>query len=160
MHEYLDFAGRHWALFVALGIILALIVFEEIRRRRASVHELLPTAAVQMLNRGATVLDCRKADDYGKGHIVGARNLSLEGLDTQADKLKVKRDKPILAVGAAPRDASRAATALRRAGFTSVYVIKGGLDAWRKENLPLEQGEDRPVKAKKQPGKKKSRKSA
>lgn len=150
MQEYLDFAGRHWALFVALVIILALIAFEEIRRRRASVHELLPTAAVQLLNRGAVVLDWRKAEDYGKGHIVGAQNYSIEGLSEEVDKLKVKRNKPVLSVAASPREASRAAGALRRGGFEAVYVIKGGLDAWRKENLPLEQAGEKQAMASRQ----------
>ncbi|MGH8161208.1 MAG: rhodanese-like domain-containing protein, partial [Gammaproteobacteria bacterium] len=31
------------------------------------------------------------------------------------------------------------ANVLRRAGFESVFVLKGGLATWRKENLPLEQ---------------------
>lgn len=146
MHEYLDFASRHWALFVALVIILGLIVFEEARRVRAAAHELLPTAAVQKLNRGAAVLDCRKQEEFTRGHIVGAHNLPLDGLEEGLKQLKVKRGKPVLAVGATPREASQAASILRRAGFEAVYVIKGGLAAWGKDNLPLEEGETKQAK--------------
>jgi len=153
VHEYIDFATRHWALFVALLIILSLIVFEETRRLRAASHELLPTAAVQKLNRGAAVLDCRKQEEFVRGHIVGARNLPLDGLEEGLKQFKAKRGKPVLAVGATPRETSQAASILRRAGFETVYVIKGGLAAWRKDNLPLEEGEARQAPAKK--GKKK-----
>lgn len=156
MQEYLAFAGENWPLFVALVIILALIVFEEFRRHRTGSRELLPTAAVQKLNRGAVVFDCRKEEDYAKGHIVGARNLPLEGFEDHLKQLKVKRAKPVVTVGATPRDASRAASLLRRAGFEAVYVIKGGLDAWRRENLPLEQaGEKKSGAAKKRRKKRK-----
>lgn len=143
MHEYLDFAGRHWPLFAALVVVLALIAFEEIRRRRHGAHELAPSAAVMMLNRGAMVLDCRDAAAYGAGHIVGAQNFPLTEFDARLAKFKRKRDKPILAVGATPGESVRAANALRRAGFEAVYVLKGGLAAWRKENLPLEQARSR-----------------
>ncbi len=139
MQEYLDFAARHWPLFVALVVVLALIAFEEFRRRSSGASEIVPTAAVLMLNRGAAVLDCRDAGAYGAGHIVGSQNFPLAELDAQLAKFKRKRDKPILAVGATPGEAARMATALRRAGFEAVYVLKGGLAAWRKENLPLEQ---------------------
>jgi rhodanese-related sulfurtransferase len=33
--------------------------------------------------------------------------------------------------------ASRAANALRKAGFESVFSLKGGLGAWRADNLPV-----------------------
>ncbi|MGH8162552.1 MAG: rhodanese-like domain-containing protein [Gammaproteobacteria bacterium] len=159
MHEYLAFASRHWPLFVALIIILILIAYEEIRRRRNGAHELEPLAAVQMLNRGALVLDCRAAGDYDKGHIVGARNVPLAGLDEQLGKLKARHHKPVLAVGANPGETSRAASAARKAGFEAVYVLKGGLAAWNKQNLPLEQGrEPGPQPAKPQKKRRKGKK--
>jgi rhodanese-related sulfurtransferase len=150
MHEYVAFAGRHWYLLVALVIILTAIAFEEIRRTRVGARELDPAAAVQIMNRGALVLDCRQSEDFGKGHIVGARNLPLARLDDQARRLKTRRNRPVLAVGATPGEASRAAGELRRAGFEAVYVIKGGLSAWSKQNLPLEQGQSAPPAVKSQ----------
>ena len=33
--------------------------------------------------------------------------------------------------------AGRAAVALRKAGFDKVFSLKGGLNGWRAENLPL-----------------------
>ncbi len=157
MHDFLDFASRHWPLFVALVIILGLIVFEEARRMRAASHELLPTAAVQKLNRGAAVLDCRKHEEFARGHIVGARNLPLDGLEDGLKQFKVKRGKPVLAVGATPREDSQAASTLRRAGFETVYVIKGGLAAWNKDNLPLEEGETKHKQGGAKKGKKKGK---
>ncbi|HEX5313849.1 MAG TPA: rhodanese-like domain-containing protein [Gammaproteobacteria bacterium] len=138
MHEYLDFAARNWALVAALVVVLALLAADEIYRRLKGAQELTPAAAVQLLNRGALVIDCRADEDYRSGHIVGARNLSLAELARRAPELKRKRPKPVLAIGTNAREAGRAAGLLRRAGFESVFVLKGGLATWRKENLPLE----------------------
>lgn len=139
MHDYLDFASRHWALFAALGAVLALLIADELQRRVRGVRELDPAAAVQLVNRGAVVVDCRPAESFRAGHIVGARNIPLNELGARAEELKRKRDKPLIAVGETVREAGRAAATLRGAGFDSVFVLKRGLEGWRKDNLPLEQ---------------------
>lgn len=143
MHEYFAFAAQHWPLVAALGVVLALIVADELQRRIKGTRELEPAAAVQVVNRGALIVDCRDPDAFRSGHIVGARNIPLAELGDRVGELKRKRDKPLLAVAASDREANRAATILRQAGFESVFLIKRGLAAWRKDNLPLEQDSHR-----------------
>lgn len=138
MHEYLAFAGHHWQLMAALGVVLALLVADEARRRLSKVQEIPPAAAVQMINRGAMVVDCRAAENFRGGHIVGAVNVPLGDLGARAEELARKRGKPVLVVAANPRETSRAAGILRGGGVETVVVVKGGLAAWSKENLPLE----------------------
>lgn len=141
VHEYLSFAGRHWELFVALGVVLALIVADELQRRVRGAQELEPASAVMLINRGAVVVDCRGSEDFARGHISGARHMPLEALAERSDELKRKRTKPALVVAANARDTGSAAAILRKTGFESVYGLKGGLAAWRKEHMPLEKAE-------------------
>ncbi len=141
MNEYLIFAGRHWEMVAALGIVIALIIADELQRHLRGARELEPTAAVMLLNRGAFVVDCRNRQEYEQGHIVGARHIPLNELDGRSKDLKRKRQKPILAVGANPRETARAVATLRKAGFETVFALKGGLAAWRKEHLPLEEND-------------------
>lgn len=138
MHEYLDFAARHWPLVAALGIVLLLLIADEIRRRLSQVREIGPAEGVQMINRGATVIDCRDAQAFRDGHIVSARNIPLAELAGRVAELGSKRNKPALVIGTSVRDSMRAAGILRRNGFASVATIKGGLASWHKDNLPLE----------------------
>lgn len=138
MHEYLEFASRHWELVAALGVVLALIVVDELQRRVRGAQELEPAAAVMLINRGAVVVDCRGGEEFARGHIAGARNLPLSELAGRSDELKRKRAKPALVICANVRDTGRAAATLRQAGFETVFGLKGGLAAWRKEHLPLE----------------------
>lgn len=138
MHEYLHFAARNWPLVVALGIIVVLIVADELHRRMRGALELEPATAVALMNRGALVVDCRKAEAHVAGHITGSRHIPIGELADRARELKRKKPKPIIAVGATPREAAQAAHLLRRAGFETVFTIKGGLPAWTKQHLPLE----------------------
>lgn len=143
MHQYLEFAGRHWQLVTALGIVVILIIADELHRRARSMHELEPAAAVALVNRGALIADCRTEQEYARGHIAGARHIPLAEMTERSRELKRKgkRPKPVLAVGTGSRDAARAATLLRNAGIETVFVLKGGIAAWRKDNLPLERTE-------------------
>lgn len=138
MHEYLDFAARNWPLVTALAIVTVLIVADELHRRVRSASELDPAQAVSLINRGALVVDCRKFEDHAAGHITGSRHIPLSELGARSAELKRKKNKPILAVAANDREAGQALNTLRRAGFETVFVIKGGLAAWVKQHLPLE----------------------
>lgn len=141
MHEYLVFSANHWELVTALGIILALIVVDELQRRLRALHELEPARAVRLINHGAILVDCRAKAEYARGHLTGARHIPLAELARRLDELKPKRTKksrPILVIGGNPRHSTRALDILRRAGLTETYSLKGGIEAWRKEQLPLE----------------------
>lgn len=138
MHEYFAFAARNWPLVTALAIVAVIIVADELKRRVRGTSELEPSTAVSLINRGAIVIDCRKVEEHAAGHITGSRHIPLENLAQRAADLKHKKDKPILAVTGNARDSTRAVSTLRRAGFESVFVIKGGIPAWIKQHLPLE----------------------
>lgn len=138
MHEYFAFAAHNWPLVTALAIVGVLIVADELHRRVRGASELEPTAAVALINRGALVVDCRKAEEHAAGHITGSRHIPLADLGEHSSELKRKKNKPILAVTGTPRESTQAVNTLRKAGFEAVFVIKGGLAAWVKQHLPLE----------------------
>jgi len=141
VHEYLVFSAGNWELVAALGIILALIVADELQRRLRALHELEPAQAVRLINRGVILVDCRTQADYARAHLAGARHIPLAELPRRLDELKPKRTKksrPILVIGGNSRHSARALTILRRAGLTDSYSLKGGIEAWRREQLPLE----------------------
>lgn len=138
MHEYLKFATHNWPLVTALIVIVILIVADELQRRIRGATEIEPAAAVALINRGALIVDCRKAEEHAAGHITGSRHIPLGELGERSGELKRKKPKPVLAVGATAHEASQAAGILRRAGFETVFTLKGGLAAWTKQHLPLE----------------------
>lgn len=138
MHDYFAFAAHNWPLVAALAIVAVLIVADELHRRVRGASELEPSMAVSLINRGATVIDCRKAQDHAAGHITGSRHIPLEELAQRTTELKRKKNKAILAVTSTPRESTQAVNTLRRAGFETVFVIKGGIAAWVKQHLPLE----------------------
>ncbi len=73
------------------------------------------------------VFDMRSGDDYGKGHIEGAVNVTLGNLLSNAQSTS----KPILCVCYTGQTASHACVALRLSGFSSAVVLKWGMSGWQ-----------------------------
>jgi rhodanese-related sulfurtransferase len=93
--------------------------------------------AVQLINKGALIIDVRPAEAFANGHIARAKNTPLAQLESDPNSISKKKDKVLLTVCDSGPAARRAADSLRKAGFESAYSLQGGLTAWRTDNLPL-----------------------
>jgi len=137
LNQLIEFAGHH--TFIVAGFIAALlaVAFYELRLKLAGAMQVSAADAVRLINRGALVIDVRKAEEYAAGHIVNARNVGLDKLQKGDDAIKKQKDKILLTVCDTGSIAGKAADLLRRAGYANVFNIRGGLATWRAENLPL-----------------------
>jgi len=137
MDRFFEFAGHHPALIAAaLAAALAVIVYESWLRAR-SAGGVTPQQLIQLMNRGALVLDIRPAEAYAAGHITGARQMPSEQLLKAGDTLKRYKAKPVVVYAEGRSIAPAAVRQLMEQGFTQVFSLEGGLEAWRAENLPL-----------------------
>jgi rhodanese-related sulfurtransferase len=140
MEQYLEFSTNHPILISALLISFFVLVFSELRRKARGITSVEPQAAVGLINADATVVDLRSADAFSRGHIVNAKNIPLDELDANREKLVKLGDKPIIAVCDTGISSNRAVDMLKKAGVDSVYNLKGGIAAWTQANLPLVTG--------------------
>lgn len=137
METYLEFAGNHPVLVSALLFSFFMLVFSELRRKSRGLTHIEPQEAVRLINNDAVVIDLRSAEAFSKGHIVNARNIPLDELDANKEKISRFAPKPILAVCDAGMSSNRAVDSLRKSGLESVYGLKGGIAAWKEASLPL-----------------------
>ena len=90
---------------------------------------------------GALLLDVRDSQEYEAGHIIEARNLPAAELGAKAETLLKKyKEKPVIVYCESGAASGAAARTLRAAGFSKVVTLRGGLQSWRQENLPLVKG--------------------
>ncbi len=137
MAQLVEFAGNHVWLVAGLLTAFAAVTFYELRLRSQATTHVSTADAVRLINKGALVIDVRKPEEFEKGHIVNARNVPLERLAQGDDAIKKQKNKILLAVCADGTSAGRAANALRKAGYEHAFSLKGGLNGWRADNLPL-----------------------
>ena len=137
MQQLLEYAVNH-PFLVGATVLLALAALAyEWSRTRAGGQSVGPLDAVRMLNQGALVLDVRSRDQYDAGHVIDARNVPSADLAQSVETLKKYRDKPVLTCCETGMTAGAAARTLREQGFSKVASLRGGLQAWRAESLPL-----------------------
>jgi rhodanese-related sulfurtransferase len=105
-------------------------------RGRAAGPSLSTLQATQMINsRHAQIVDVRSEEEFKQGSLPNAKNMPLATLKDRAGELK--KDRPAIVVCATGTRAGSAATQLRAAGVSEVFVLSGGLSAWRAAGLPL-----------------------
>ena len=136
MERLAEFAANNILLILALMASWTAVMFYEIRLKSRALSQVSSADALRIINKGAMIVDVRVAEAFGAGHIVNARNIGLEALESDRPPLK-RKNKVVLTVCENGTSSSRAASSLRKAGFESVFSLKGGLQQWRAENLPL-----------------------
>ena len=137
MQRLLEYSAHHWGLALAVVAAALAVLIYELRERARSVGAVTPQDAVRMMNQGATIVDVRSAEAFGEGHIRGARNLPAEQLASSIDSLKRQKDKPVIVYCEKGVTAVGAIRQLTQQGFTQVVSLRGGLSAWRGEQLPV-----------------------
>lgn len=137
MGQLVEFVNNHTLLALAVLASLFAVIFYELRLKSQGLTNVTTAIAVRLINNGAMIVDVRPAEAFATGHIVNARNLALADIESDPGIVKKSKSKVLLTVCDNGSTAGRAANALRKAGFESVYSLKGGLTAWRAENLPI-----------------------
>jgi rhodanese-related sulfurtransferase len=137
MGEIIAFANSHPILASAVLAFLFAVLAYEIRLKGQGLVQVSSQIAVQLINKGAMIIDVRPAEAFAGGHIVNAKNLPLNTLAGEPDLIKKKKDKLLLTVCDTGPTARRAANLLRKRGYASAFSLQGGLAAWRGDNLPL-----------------------
>lgn len=138
MDHFITFIIHHWALWLALVLVVGLIIFLEFKERFYGVVSVNPHQATQLINREhATVLDIRTPDEFKQGHIIDAKNIISNDLPNQLPGLEHDKNKPIIIVCYAGQSSLKAGKLLLKHGLTKVYSLKGGLNAWREAKLPV-----------------------
>lgn len=131
----MKFVLDNWWLIVATLVSGALLAWPTLRAR-AGGPSLGTLAATQLINtREVQVVDVRAPEEFKSGSLLHARNLPLPEVTQRAAELR--KDRPVLVVCELGRRASLAAVKLRSAGIAEVYILAGGLNAWRAAGLPL-----------------------
>lgn len=86
-----------------------------------------------LVSKGALIIDVRSPAEYTSGHVKGSRNIPLDVLEKEIEKLGAK-DKVIITCCASGGRSSMAKSILEKAGHSNVH--NGG--GWRSLNGALQ----------------------
>jgi len=134
----LEFVSNHWLMtsgfFIAI-ILLVQDIFDSAFRRHKMVS---PGEAVTLMNDDTTVVvDVREPHEFSAGHISNALHIPFGKLDERAFELDSSRNNPVLIVCQVGTRSGAACKKLLKQGFTQLHELKGGMQAWQEEKLPV-----------------------
>jgi rhodanese-related sulfurtransferase len=135
----MHFLQENWMLvlvFVSSGLMLA---WSYLQGTRSGGQNVGCAEATMLVNRqDAVLLDVREAKEFEGGRLPRAVHIPLSQLKDRTGELAKLVAKPVVVYCATGRRSSMATGVLAKAGFESIYNLSGGIEAWRKEGLPLE----------------------
>lgn len=140
MNRFFEYVVHHPFLVAAAAILAVLGLVIEFRQRARGSNAVAPADAVRLANSGALLLDVRDSQEYEAGHIIEARSLPAADIGAKAETLKKYKDKPVIVYCETGAASGAAARTLRTGGFNKVVTLRGGLQSWRQDNLPLVKG--------------------
>jgi rhodanese-related sulfurtransferase len=101
-------------------------------------YELEPGRVKEMLDAGeAEVIDVRRPDEREAEYIAGTRHVELASLQAAADS--IDRGRPVVFYCHVGERSAMATDAFRAGGFDA-YHLRGGIEAWMAEGLPVKEG--------------------
>jgi rhodanese-related sulfurtransferase len=138
MEQIIEFAARHPLMSTGFIVVLAILLWTELKRGISGVKELTPAQAVAWINDPDTVIvDISSAADFNKGHIVNARNIAVSRINSpDAEVQKLSKSK-VLVVCKTGQTAVSAAANLKKAGVTELGILKGGMIQWMNDQFPV-----------------------
>ncbi len=138
MDHLLAFVTHHWYFVVPFIVVMILIFIEEAKSQGVAGGVATAAAATKLLNEDkAVVLDIREADAFKAGHIIQAINIPSKTLDSSFARLEKYKEKTLIIACERGQSAVGIASKLRKKGFGSVLVLKGGMTAWKKDSMPV-----------------------
>lgn len=138
MKQFIEFVTHHWLLCVAFVVVLFWLIIEELRTKVGGSARLAPKDAAALMNHEDTmVLDLRTKALFVTGHILGATNIPSADLKSHMDKIDSHKAKPIILVDTTDASLIAISNNLKKQGFTKLYILAGGLTAWKDAGLPL-----------------------
>ena len=98
-----------------------------------------PTQAVLLINREkAHIIDVRSPEEFATGHLIGAKNMGMDVLESNLGKTINDKKRPLILVCASGIRSQRAQKIATKLGFENAHSLSGGLKIWQEANLPLE----------------------
>ena len=103
-----------------------------------------PQDAAVRINAGAMLIDIREPDEYARARIEGATNLPLSKLEEA--QLAIAEGRVVLFhCRSGARTQGNATRLSAIAGECEAFIVQGGLDAWQRAGLPVQQDRRQPL---------------
>ncbi len=113
-------------------------------KKRGSNKTITPNKAFESIENPqedlkCTILDVRTPWEHSKGYIKGAKNLDCTDPDFKEELLKLDKKQKYIVYCKTGIRGEKVTEIMKKNGFIDVSNLEGGIEAWKKKKLPLEE---------------------
>lgn len=139
--ELMQFASQNPMLSGIFAMLTVAIIYTEIMRLFVGYKIVSPAQLTDLINKeSALLIDVSAQTDFEKGHVLGSKHVSMSQFDPENKLLSNAKEMPIAVLCRNGQQSADAAKRLHKAGFTKVYWLNDGINAWLQADLPLSKG--------------------
>lgn len=112
--------------------IIFMVTFLSCQVNGQNVKVIDPNEFEKTINESSSpqIIDVRTPDEYNIGHISGAENINFQDSDFKTQLLKLDKTRPVLVYCAVGGRSGKASKMMNELGFTKIYDLDGGANAW------------------------------
>ena len=137
----MQFASQNPMLSAIFAILTVALIYTEILRLFVGYKVVSPAQLTDLINKqSALLIDVSPQNDFEKGHILGSKHVSISQFDPENKQLAKTKEMPVAMVCRNGQQSALAAKRLHKAGFTQVFWLNDGINAWVQADLPLSKG--------------------
>ncbi|MBL8377794.1 MAG: rhodanese-like domain-containing protein [Burkholderiales bacterium] len=127
----------NWPLIAVAFVSGAMLVWPVVAGSRGGA-KVSTLQATQLINqKDAVIIDVREQAEFARGHIANAKSFPAKLIEERRAELEKLKAAPVIVSCDTGMRAAAAADKLRSLGVPDVYVLAGGVNAWRDAGLPV-----------------------
>ena len=88
--------------------------------------------------KGRVILDVRTPAEFTQGHIPGAVNINVKDGTFVRKVSELDKNSPVYVYCRSGVRSAKAVELLKNEGFTKIYNLRGGIQAWTQKGLPVD----------------------
>ena len=132
--ELINFLIGHYYLSGPLLIVIVLLIISNARKggKKISTQQL-----ISLCNQDkAFLIDLRDSESFKSGSITNSFNIPSNDLIRRSNEIN-QREKSIVLICEMGSVSPNSGELLQKEGFEDILILKGGINQWKMDNLPL-----------------------
>tara|TARA_B100000965_G_C19502386_1_gene718049 strand:+ start:244 stop:648 length:405 start_codon:yes stop_codon:yes gene_type:complete len=132
--ELINFLIDHYYLSAPLLLVMILLFISNAKKGGKKIS---PQSLIGLSNQDkAFIVDIRDSESFNAGHITASVNIPFVDISRRSNEFD-KTDKLIILVCEMGSVSPNAGETLAKEGFENIFILKGGINQWKIDNLPL-----------------------
>ena len=132
--ELVNFLIEHFYLSMPLLVVIILFLYSSSNKGGKKIS---PQTLIALSNSDdAMIIDLRDSKAFEGGHITASTNIPEKDLIRRSNEIS-KSNKTIILVCEMGNVSPNAGESLNKEGIKDILILKGGINQWTMDNLPL-----------------------